>query len=278
MSDTSLMISIFAVIIAFTSLIWNRSYSFLKDGSDIYHGLIMRITSNHFVRDIDGTQSVQDRISVLHYNRANYDAVESYIVRKERSSSDCKNDPLFKQIPILSAKRAIAKIKKTPTGNKDNADKIYEDAMVNVLSSFLYPHLDFAQDQSRIESGTQIRDLIFYNNRSFDFLKDIYDQYEARQIVVELKNVESVQRDHINQLNRYMTDQFGRFGIIFTRNPAPINILKNTIDLWSGQRRCIIILDDSDLGLMCQVFENKQRNPIEVIKKKYIEFTRKCPG
>ena len=143
---------------------------------------------------------------------------------------------------------------------------------------FLYPHLDFAQDQSRIESGTQIRDLIFYNNRSFDFLKDIYDQYEARQIVVELKNVESVQRDHINQLNRYMTDQFGRFGIIFTRNPAPINILKNTIDLWSGQRRCIIVLDDSDLGLMCQVFENKQRNPIEVIKKKYIEFTRKCPG
>jgi hypothetical protein len=234
--------------------------------------------ANHFVRDIDDAQSAQDRIKVLNYNRNNYDAVDSYIVQKERISSDWKKDPLFKQIPILSAKRALTKIKKTPTGNKDNADKIYEDVMVNVLSSFLYPHLDFAQDQSRIESGTQIRDLIFYNNRSFDFLKDIYDQYEARQIVVELKNVESVQRDHVNQLNRYMADQFGRFGIIFTRNPAPKNILKNTIDLWSGQRRCIIILDDSDLGLMCQVFENKQRYPVEVIKKKYIEFTRQCPG
>lgn len=234
--------------------------------------------ANHFVRDIDDSQSAQDRIKVLNYNRDNYDAVESYIVQKERSSSDCKNDPLFKQIPIISANRALSRIKRTPTGNKDKADKIYEDAMVNVLSSLLYPHLDYAQEQSRIDSGTQIRDLIFYNNRSFDFLKDIYDQYEAKQIVVELKNVETIQREHVNQLNRYMADQFGKFGIIFTRNPVPKPILKNTIDLWSGQRRCIIILDDTDLVLMCQVFENKQRSPIEVIKKKYIEFTRRCPG
>lgn len=234
--------------------------------------------ANHFINDIDTAQSSHDRIQVLNYNRDNYDAIENYIAQKERSSSDCKNDPLFKQIPIISAKRALSKIKQTPTGNKDNADKIYEDTMVNVLSSMLYPHLDYAQDQSRTDSGTQIRDLIFYNNRSFDFLRDIYDQYGAMQIVVELKNVESIQREHINQLHRYMTDQFGRFGIIFTRNKVPKQMFKNTIDLWSGQRRCIIILDDSDLELMCQVFENKQRNPIEVIKRKFIEFTRQCPA
>ena len=37
-----------------------------------------------------------------------------------------------------------------------------------------------------------IRDLIFYNNRSYDFLKDIYDLYNCRQIVIELKNVKKV--------------------------------------------------------------------------------------
>ena len=98
------------------------------------------------------------------------------------------------------------------------------------------------------------------------------------QIVIELKNVAAVEREHINQLNRYLSEQFGRFGIIFTRNKVPKSIFKNTIDLWAGQRRCIIVLDDSDLELMCEVYESKQRHPLEVIKRKYIEFTRSCPA
>ena len=146
------------------------------------------------------------------------------------------------------------------------------------MASLVYPHLDFAQEQSRTDSGVLIRDLIFYNNRSLDFLKDIYDDYGCRQIVMELKNVREVNREHIFQLNRYLNDQFGKFGIIVARNQPLKKVFKNTIDLWSGQRRCILILDDSDIKMMAQVFESKQRYPVEVIKKKYIEFTRACPS
>lgn len=91
---------------------------------------------------------------------------------------------------------------------------------------------------------------------------------------MELKNVKTVEREHINQLNRYMSEQFGRFGILFTRNQPSKEIIRNTIDLWSGQRRCILIMDDSDLSQMESTNSNKQRQPVEVIKKKYIEFTR----
>ena len=55
-------------------------------------------------------------------------------------------------------------------------------------------------------------------------------------------------------------------------------MFKNTIDLWAGQRKCIIALTDEDLSMMTELFESKQRNPIDVIKKKYIEFVRACPG
>ena len=55
-------------------------------------------------------------------------------------------------------------------------------------------------------------------------------------------------------------------------------IFKNTVDLWSGQRKCILILDDEDLKMMWQIYESKQRLPIDVINKKYVEFTRACPG
>lgn len=202
-----------------------------------------------------------------------------YTQIKERQREDCKNDPLFTQIPMTSAKRKLSTILKLPTGKTDNADRKFEDNVVQLMASLMYPHLDFAQEQSRTESGVLIRDLIFYNNRSFDFLKEIYDEYQCKQIVMELKNVKEVEQGHILQLNRYLNEQFGRFGIIVARNPVPNKVRKNTVDLWSGQRKCILILDDNDLKMMTGVFDGKQkRHPIEVIKKKYVEFKRLCPS
>jgi hypothetical protein len=234
---------------------------------------------NYYLTDIDkSSESNLNRIKLLDFNRHNYDLVQTYIKIKEKQFENCKNDPLFTQIPVTSAKRKLSTILKLPTGKTDNADRQYEDNVCPLLVSLLYPHLDFAQEQSRTTSNVLIRDLIFYNNRSFDFLKDIYDEYGSKQIVFELKNVKEITRDHISQLNHYLNDHLGKFGVIITRNPPPKNILKNTIDLWSGQRRCILILDDNDLKAMVQVFDSKQRYPIEFIKKKYVEFMRACPS
>lgn len=218
------------------------------------------------------------RVEVLEYNRHNFDQVQAYIQRRQLEQTDCKNDPLFTQIPVLSAKRKKKAILKLPTGKTDNADKDYENNLCPLLASMLYPELDFAQSQSRTDSGVLIRDLIFYNNISHPLLKEIYEKFDSKQIVFELKNVKEVDTNHINQLNRYLNTEFGRFGIIFTRNKPPKNVFENTIDLWAGPRKCILILDDTDLELMCQVYDDKQRKPIDVINKKYVEFTRACPS
>jgi len=231
-----------------------------------------------FVPTNQSTDATKSRVEILIYNRQNYDCVQGYTQIKERQQADCKNDPLFKAIPVTSVMRKLDAIKKLPTGKDDNADKNYENWACPLMASLLYPELDFADTQSRTESGVSIRDLIFYNNRSYPFLQDIYDKFECRQIVVELKNVKALEREHINQLNRYLNDQFGKFGIILTRHEPDKQILKNTIDLWAGQRKCILILTDDDLGLMCQVFKSKQRFPLEVIQKKFVEFTRACPA
>jgi len=226
----------------------------------------------------DKDEAFPDRVKLLSFNRANYDLIKTYSEIKEKQIENCKNDPLFNQVPVTSAKRKISTIVKLPSGKTDNADKKYEDNVCQLMASLVYPHLDFAEEQSRTESGVQIRDLIFYNNRSYDFLKDIYDSYECTQVVMELKNVKELKQEHILQLNRYLKEQFGRFGIIITRNPAPKKVVKNIIDLWSAHRKCILVLDDSDLKMMTQVFDSKQRYPFEVIKKKYVEFTRACPS
>ena len=220
----------------------------------------------------------KDPVKVLRYNRAHYGMVREYVEAKERTQQDCHNDPLFSQIPVVSAKRKLTEILRLPAGREDGADRKYEDNVVQLLSSLFYPDLDFAADQSRTDSGAIIRDLVFYNNRSIDFLGEIYEDYGNRQLVFELKNVMAIQRDHINQLNRYLDFGLGNFGVFVTRNALKRAMFRNTIDLWSGQRRCIITITDEDLSLMVNVFETKLRSPMDILKMKYVAFRRACPS
>lgn len=233
---------------------------------------------NYIPKD-DQHNSVQwDRVALLNFNRNNYGVVQQYIALKERTAADCSVDPLFQQIPLMSAKRKLAAIKKLPTGKDDNADRKYEDLVVELLANMFYPHLDYADDQVRIDSGSQIRDLIFYMNRDVDFLRDIFSDYGTRQMVCEIKNVRQIEREHINQINRYLSDEFGRFGVLVTRNPLTRAMRKNTVDLWSGQRRCIIPITDEDISLMVDLFEEKRRPPLDVLKRSYLTFKRECPS
>lgn len=229
------------------------------------------------VSEVQKRMDLKERVKVLQYNRQNYGQVEQYVKYKERTQVDCQNDPLFKQIPVTSAKKKIKAVLELPTGKTDNADRKYEDHMAELQASMLYPDLDFAKEQSRTDAGVSIRDLVFYNNRSIPFLAELYDKYDATQLVTELKNVEEVTPDHIDQLNRYLGGALGRFGILFTRNKLPKKIINNTVQLWSGQRKCILILTDEELKMMGEAFDGKQRKPIEVINMKYAEFQRSLP-
>ena len=217
------------------------------------------------------------RIKVLNYNRQNYGAVERYVFSKERNFEDCLNDPLFSQIPVTSAKRVSAQIKKLPTGKTGGADVKYEKLVGRLLPSLLYPKLDFAQEQARTEDGVSIRDLIFYNTRSTPLLQELMDDYGSRQITFEMKNVAAIERTHVDQINRYLTDELGKFGVLVTRNPLKKAEMTRTVNLWAGQRKAVITLTDADLEQMVEVFESGQRDPMDIVNKKYVEFRRACP-
>ncbi|MDN3686793.1 hypothetical protein [Cyclobacterium jeungdonense] len=233
--------------------------------------------SNFYVKEIDESGE-KDRIPLLNYNRHNYDVIETYLKIKEQQQANCKNDPIFKPISKTSVSKKTSTILKLPTGKTDNADMKFEDNVCSMLATVFYPQLDFAQEQSRTISGVSIRDLIFYNNKSYNFLEEIFQKYDCRQIVFELKNVKELNNDHVDQLNRYLKDQFGRFGVLVSRNDPPKKVLKNIMDLWAGQRKCILVLTDEDIKMMNTLFRGNQRLPIDVLKKRYVEFTRNCPS
>lgn len=218
------------------------------------------------------------RPEVLNFNRQNYGVIQEFITSREKTAADCANDPLFKQIPITAAKTKLKAIRALKSGIGDGADRKYEAHIEQLFASLFYPHLDFAKGQSRTDSGSHIRDLVFYNNQSDPFLSEINEKYGSSQIVFEIKNVREIERDHVNQLNRYLTDSLGRFGVFVTRNPVPKKIERNLVDLWSSQRKCIVVLTDEDVSTMVAVFDTKQRLPIEVLKRAYVEFARKLPS
>ncbi len=218
------------------------------------------------------------RVKVLTYNRDNFGVVDAYIREKERTAEDCKTDLLFSQIPVISARRKMEEISKLPTGKGENADRKYEKAVGELMPTLLYPYLDFAAEQARTDSGVSIRDLIFYNTRSHDFLREIMRDYHSRQLTFELKNVASVNRENVDQLNRYLHQELGNFGVFITRNPLKKAEWSRTIDLWSGQRKALITLTDEDLKQMVEVYDSKQRHPIDVLIRSYVQFRRACPG
>lgn len=217
------------------------------------------------------------KVKVLTYNRDNYGLIDSFVKEKERTVDDCECDPLFTQIPIISAKRKFQQIKKLPSGKVNGADLKYERAIGELLPSILYPYLDFAEEQARTDDGVSIRDLIFYNSRNHAFLKEIMDDYGSRQITFEMKNVAQINREHIDQLNRYLQDNLGKFGVFITRNPLKKAEITRTVNLWSGQRKAIVVLTDADIEQMVEVFDSKQRHPIDFIVRSYAQFRRKCP-
>lgn len=53
--------------------------------------------------------SPPSRVAVLNFNRHNYDVVSMYVARKEMQRENCRNDPLFKSIPIVSAASVLSR-------------------------------------------------------------------------------------------------------------------------------------------------------------------------
>jgi hypothetical protein len=228
-----------------------------------------------YVLQGDKTLKKVSKHAVLAYNRAHYGLVQRYVADKERMSAQCSPDPLFEPLKVTTMKAKLKRLQVMPTGAKEA--KAYEELAADLLMSLLYPELEFAKAQSRTVSGAHIRDLVFYNDGKTPFLHDLRENYDARQPVVEFKNVGKLEPDHVDQLYRYLSPNFGRLGFLLSRNAPPPNVVRNIIDLHSAHRYAVICLDDADLALMVKLMETPGRRPVDVLKKKFVEFGRALP-
>jgi hypothetical protein len=211
---------------------------------------------------------------VLAHNRSNYQHVKRYVTHKERSAALAQPDPLFEPLTISTLTRKATAISKLAPGAE--TAKEYEALVYDFLSSALYPTLEFADSQVRTVSGAHIRDLLFYNDSKTEFTKRLREEYGCQQLVFELKNVKELSGEHINQICRYLGGDFGKLGVLVSRKAPPRAVRQNIADLWSSKRIAIVCLTDQEFVLMLRLAE-AGRDPTDVVKKKYVEFTRTLP-
>jgi|ERR1700722_7229848 len=214
------------------------------------------------------------KTAVLAHNRANYENVERYVHERELAADLAKPDPLFEPLALSTLSGKLRRLSKLAPGTEGARE--YETLIDDILATALYPELEFAESQVRTDSGAHIRDLLFYNDGKTVWTKTLRDEYEAKQLVFELKNVKELEPEHVNQLYRYLDSDFGRLGILVSRKAPPRAVRQNIVDLHSSKRVAIVCLTDADLELMLRMLEARRR-PLEVVKKKYIELMRSLP-
>jgi len=123
--------------------------------------------------------------------------------------------------------------------------------------------------------GTERRDIIYANEAEKSFLKYVRETHKSRFLLFEIKNVEVVKLEHINQVAAYLGARLGMLGFIVTRYTQGQNITLKTYSIFndtpSMPRKTILVVTDEDLVAMIRL-KQFGKTPVETLQGIYRTF------
>ena len=115
--------------------------------------------------------------------------------------------------------------------------------------------------------GVQRRDIVASNNSERGFFKRVFDDYAARQVVIEVKNCEELAREDFRQALSYTGRQYGRFVVLVHRSEAEglTHQMRGWVkELWDQHETLVMTIPTRVLVRCLQ----KSRNPE---KRSYVD-------
>lgn len=109
----------------------------------------------------------------------------------------------------------LEKLQSHPRG--PGGAKEFEDIVGQVIKLCFFRSLTNIQPTERTLDGSSIRDWIASNRAPDGFWEMVRNKYGATQVVWECKNYDELKSDDFHQVQYYLSDTFGRFGIIVFR-------------------------------------------------------------
>lgn len=179
------------------------------------------------------------------------------------------------KVPKRSAEmKLIERLKACPRG-KDGWTE-FQDICKEILMHLFVPPLVEPLEQSRTETGLQIRDLILdipYSVRNF--WGYIRDKFDASALVVECKNYSSpIEGNQIVISSKYLgKNRLGRFGVVFSRLDPAESAIKEVKRLWTEDTKLVLCLEDNRLIKMLEL-KGRNKEPELVIDNAIHEFLR----
>jgi len=220
---------------------------------------------------------------IIQVTRANLKLLDGYVTRKEKEAGQAlpiyveKEDLGLPTRPL--AEEFTGKLAAMPTGISSASD--YQRLVYEIVNYLFEPELTDGEMEVETVQGTERRDIIYTNESDTSFWEYVRLNYGSPFVMFEVKNVQQLEIEHINQTAGYLGARLGMFGCIVTRNKPRDNIMLKTYTIYndtpSMPRKVILILSEDDIIAMLRNKDSGQKPaPTQYVQRRYREFRTRC--
>lgn len=111
--------------------------------------------------------------------------------------------------------RALAELPGIPTGHSGSA--AFEKWVLSAVRILFAGKLQNAELHANPHDAPQRRDIVATNMAASGFWKRVFEDFGARQVMIEVKNYESLKPEDYRQALSYMTTEHGKLGVVVYR-------------------------------------------------------------
>lgn len=143
------------------------------------------------------------------------------------------------------AYKLCLQLARVPVSKREFAH-VYKTLMKDLLLYVFYPALVSPRTELAIRSGTKFVDIVFYNAASDGVLFDVKSRLGSILVPIETKNSSILRSSTFAQIEGYLVDAVGRFGVICFRGEIRKWHLKHGRAI-SSQGKLVMVLTDQEV-------------------------------
>ncbi len=254
-----------------------RSLPFISYDDFLRNDMAAYLRRSRVKKAVANNRKAPDKATIVSLNRNEIERVEQYITQREKDASKAQPSSgyLRDDQTCAQAERLSRELKSIPTGTK--AANLYHEKTLEILNFVFNPELSNGEKEVSTIHGTERRDIIFTNESDQSFWTYIRNEHSSIFLMFEVKNVEALSNDHVNQTATYLGERLGRLGVILTRNAPSKERLLKILSVYndSTPRKIILVLSDHDLYALLDIRCN-DKEPMQYIQNIYRTFRTKA--
>jgi hypothetical protein len=149
----------------------------------------------------------------------------------------------------------IGQLERLPSGWEHAAE--YQQMIFTIIGALFEPDLIDGEMEVQSFLETERRDIIYTNYGGHPFWAYVRATYHSALVMFEVKNVQVLELEHLNQVAGYLGTRLGMLGFIVTRQPVGNNIRRKAYSIYNDTpgvpRKTILILTDEDMKAMIRL-------------------------